>query len=43
MKVKCPTCGKEIDVTRHGKYAPHKNGINRCKSSGQRQENKKNA
>lgn len=23
MKVRCPRCQREVDVTKHGKYAPH--------------------
>lgn len=45
MKVQCPVCGKEVDVTKHRKYAPHNDGASRCAMSGKRYDNqeKKNA
>lgn len=37
MKVKCPVCGKEIDITKYGRYAPHMvTGKSRCSTSGKR-------
>lgn len=35
-KVSCPGCGTQIDVTRHGKYAPHNHHNARCSWSGSR-------
>ena len=39
MKVKCPRCQREVDVTKHGKFAPHNTDDrhgDRCPMSGKR-------
>lgn len=38
MKVVCKKCQKTVDVTKHGKVAPHKKGNVRCGMSGRRIE-----
>lgn len=39
-KIECPHCGAFVDVTRHGKIAPHNSGNVRCAQSGKRVETK---
>lgn len=39
-KIVCPSCGRVMDLTRHGKIAPHKNGARRCVGSGKRLKEK---
>lgn len=38
-KIEC-RCGARVDVTRHGKIAPHNFGNVRCAQSGKRVETK---
>ncbi len=39
MKATCRHCGKDFDVTKHGKLAPHNVGGIRCPGSGKRVAN----
>lgn len=39
-KIECPHCQALVDVTRHGKIAPHNHGNVRCPRSGKRVETK---
>lgn len=38
MKIHCKTCGKEVEITKYNKLAPHKDGNVRCAGSGKRVE-----